>query len=252
MRTRSYRYSPFPGGRSGLLDALARIAIRHIGTALLFAPALALALGSAAVAASLKPPCVVALGCVTEIAHSQTSPGVDADAIGRVHALFDFSSTETGPFPSDYFTDAEDGNVTGRRVSLPYPDCRLFISDCADLDVINTLDGFGLQTRVSIPFDGHIDPATVNSQTVFLIGLPSPLADGHAAGSAIGINQTVWDPATLTLHVETDDLLDQHRRYAVIVTRGVLDTTGVPVKATKEFRHLRTGIPPWYRNRLLE
>ena len=39
-------------------------------------------------------------------------------------------------------------------MNLPYPDCTVKVSDCEDLDVINTLDGFGLQTRISIPFDG--------------------------------------------------------------------------------------------------
>ena len=169
---------------------------------------------------------------------SAPSPG---DDVPRVHALFDFSSPETGPFPSDYFTVADEGNNTGRRVSLPYPDCGVHASDCEDLDVINTLDGFGLQTRISIPFDGHIDPATVNSHTVFLISLPSRVPGGDGGGTVTGINQVVWDPTTLTLHVETNDLLDQHRRYAVIVTSGVLDTTGTPVKATKAFLQVVPG-----------
>ena len=180
------------------------------------------------------------------------SPPSPGDEVPRVHALFDFSIPETGPFPSDYFTVADEGNNTGRRVSLPYPDCGVHASDCEDLDVINTFDGFGLQTRISIPFDGHIDPATVSSQTVFLISLPSRLPGGDGGGTVTGINQVVWDPTTLTLHVETNDLLDQHRRYAVIVTSGVLDTTGTPVKATKAFRHLRTELPAWYRESLLE
>jgi hypothetical protein len=169
-----------------------------------------------------------------------------------VHALFDLSSPETGPFPSDYFTVADEGNNTGRRVNLPYPDCGIRVSDCEDLDVVNTFDGFGLQTRISIPFDGHVDPATVNSHTVFLISLPGRLPGGDGGGTVTGINQAVWDPATLTLHVEANDLLDQHRRYAVIVTNGVLDTTGAPVKATKAFRHLRTELPAWYRESVLE
>jgi Bacterial Ig-like domain len=171
------------------------------------------------------------------------------DAGGRVHALFDFSNPGTGPFPSDYFTVADNENNTGRRLNLPYPDCTVYDSDCQDLEVVNTLDGFGLQTRISIPFDGPIDLATINSHTVFLIRLP---ATAGGSSSASGINQIVWDPATLTLHVETDELLRQHERYAVIVTRGVRDAVGESVKATKEFRHLRTDVTAWYRNQLLE
>jgi Bacterial Ig-like domain len=167
---------------------------------------------------------------------------------GRVHALFDFSTLNGTPFPSDYFTVPDGENNTGLRLRLPYPDCNAYRSDCDDLDVVNTLDGFGLQTRISIPFDGQIDPATVNSRSMFLIRLPS----ASSGASVIGVNQIVWDVASRTLHVETDALLEQHQRYAVIVTRGVLDTTGVPVKATKEFRHLRTDVASWYRDQLVE
>jgi hypothetical protein len=31
---------------------------------------------------------------------------------------------------------------TFRRVSLPKPDCSVRVSDCQDIEVINTLDGF--------------------------------------------------------------------------------------------------------------
>jgi hypothetical protein len=202
----------------------ASTAVRAAGKAAVFASALVLAFG-------------------------RTAP-VDAtdETDGRVQALFDFSTPSTTPFPSDYFTVSDVGNNTGRRLELPYPDCNAYPSDCNDLEVVNTLDGFGLQTRISIPFDGQIDPATVNSRSMFLIRLPS----ASAAASVIGINQIVWDVVSRTLHVETDALLEQHQRYAVIVTRGVLDTTGVPVKATKEFRHLRTKVASWYRDQLVE
>ena len=51
----------------------------------------------------------------------------------------------------------------------------------------------------------------------------------------IGINQAVWDVATTTLHVESDEILDQHTRYALLVTKGVLDEDGQAVKAAKAF-----------------
>jgi hypothetical protein len=55
-------------------------------------------------------------------------------------------------------------------MNLPKPDCAVRPSDCADIDVINTLDGFNLQPRLSIPFSGDIDVSTVSSQTVFSSG----------------------------------------------------------------------------------
>ena len=86
-----------------------------------------------------------------------------------VHALFDLEAPAGGPFPSDRFTVPSAQQKTGRVVSLPKPSCVAHPSDCMDVDVINTLDGFNLQPRLSIPFDGDIDVSTVSSQTVLLI-----------------------------------------------------------------------------------
>ena len=80
-----------------------------------------------------------------------------------VFALFDLGAPESGPFPSDIFTVQDASHNTGRRLAHPYPDCTQQPSDCDDLDVVNTLDGWGLQTRVSVPFSGEIDLRTVTN-----------------------------------------------------------------------------------------
>jgi hypothetical protein len=171
---------------------------------------------------------------------------------GAVHALFDLHHPETAPFPSDVFTVADHTHNTGRRVNLPYPDCSVRVSDCEDLDVINTLDGFGLQTRVSIPFDGAIDPNTATSETVFLISLGSTLGGKEdETDRVVGINQIVWDTFTNTLHVESDELLAQHTRYALIVT-GLRDVWSRPVEATRAFRRFRQTVRGKYKQALLE
>lgn len=156
-----------------------------------------------------------------------------------VHALFDLSTPRGGPFPSDVFTVADPTQNTGLRVNLPYPDCSARPSDCRDLDVINALDGFNVQPRLSIPFDGPIDVSTVTSQTVFLISLGSTLSDGERRGRVIGINQVIWDPLANTLYAESDELLDQHTRYALIVTNGLHDAQGMPIEASEAFRRFR-------------
>src|SRR5215213_8822930 len=92
-----------------------------------------------------------------------------------IHALFDLTSQTGGPFPSDRFTVADSSQNTGLRVNLPKPDCDARPSDCEDLDVINTFDGFNLHPGLSIPFDGAIDTATVTSDTVFLVSLGDAL-----------------------------------------------------------------------------
>jgi len=168
-----------------------------------------------------------------------------------VHALFDLDRPAGGPFPSDRFTVADPSQNTGRRVHLPLPDCQARPSDCGDLAVINTLDGFNLQPRLSIPFDGPIDVQTVTSETIFLIRLGSTLPGGDRGGRVVGINQVVWDTFTHTLHVESDELLDQHARYALVVTRGVLDASGEPVDASPTFRRFRQAVRGRYKQALL-
>lgn len=68
----------------------------------------------------------------------------------------------------------------------------------------------------------------------------------------IGINQIVWDVLTNTLHVESDELLRQHTRYALIVTVGVRDLGGTPVEATEAFRRFRHEVRGAYRQALLD
>src|SRR4051812_43288272 len=79
-----------------------------------------------------------------------------------VQAGFDLATPSKGPFPSDIFTVADPGHNTGVRVNLPKPNCTTNPSDCADIDVLNTLDGFNLQPRISVSFSGPIDVSSVN------------------------------------------------------------------------------------------
>jgi hypothetical protein len=154
-------------------------------------------------------------------------------------AAFDLDRPDRGPFPSDRFTVADASQLTHRRINLPLPDASTRPSDYADVSVINTLDGFNLQPRLSVPFSGPIDVTTVNSTTVFLVKLGDTTSPEDSGGEIVGINQTVWDVATNTLHVESDQLLDQHTRYALIVTRGVKDTDGKPIEPSEDFERFR-------------
>ena len=87
-------------------------------------------------------------------------PGL-ADA--AVQPSYDLSTPGGGPFPSDRWTTVDWSQPTGLRVDLPKPDCATRPSDCADIDVLNTLDGFNVQPRISVPFTGAIDPSSVSS-----------------------------------------------------------------------------------------
>jgi hypothetical protein len=155
----------------------------------------------------------------------------------EVVALFGLDSVASSPFPSDRFTVRDGTQNTGLRVSIPKPYCQEYVSDCNDLDVVNELDGFNLQPRLSIPFSGEINADSVTSETVFLVSLGSTWlgSAGMAWGSRVGIDQVVWDPSTATLHVESDQLLDQHTRYVLVVTKRLHTWDDKAVKASKEF-----------------
>ena len=144
-------------------------------------------------------------------------------AQAAVQPRFDLSSPEGGPFPSNRWTTFDWSQNTGLHVNLPKPDCAVRPSDCADIDVLNTLDGFNIQPRISIPFTGPIDPSSVNSSNVFLISVPD--------FKVTGINQIAWEPATNTLHVESDQLLRQHTTYILVVTTDVRDATGARIES---------------------
>ena len=155
---------------------------------------------------------------------------VQADAPSSgVRVKFDNADLAGGPFPSDRYTQRDWSNRTFRRVNLPTPDCAVRVSDCQDIAVINGLDGFSTQPRITVPFTGAIDVNSVTSDTVYLLNLGDVLT-ARGFGQRVGINQRLWDPATNTLVFEPDELLAEHSRYALIVTSGVRDARGKPIK----------------------
>ncbi|MDM0113705.1 Ig-like domain-containing protein [Variovorax sp. J22R133] len=145
-----------------------------------------------------------------------------------VSVKMDFSSPTTSPFPSDRFTRPDWTQNTFKRVNLPKPDCTGLVSDCQDIDVLNTLDGFNMQPRITVPFTGDIDLSTVNSDTLYLVGLGDTLS-GRGFGDKVGINQVSWDVANKTLVVQSDELLQEHSRYVLVITNGIHDTAGDPI-----------------------
>jgi dienelactone hydrolase len=187
---------------------------------------------------------ILALALTTNVVLSGVAFDQPASA-GIVHALFDLTTPAGGPFPSDRFTLPDASQNTGRILRLPEPDCAIRPSECADTRVLNTLDGFNLQPRLSITFDGPIDLATVTSETVFLLqlsGVPSRVS------RVIGVDQLVWDPSTYTLYAESDRFLEQHTRYALIVTHDVRSLSGHRVHSSPAFNWFRNPVKRWRRH----
>lgn len=150
------------------------------------------------------------------------------------------------PFPSNRYTVPDFGNATLRRVNLPKPDCATRPSDCADIEVINALDGFSTQPRMTVGFTGDIDPRSVNSDSVYLVNLGDVLTL-RGFGQKVGINQVVWDPASKTLAFESDELLQERSRYLLVLTSALRDAQGQALKSAELLRgadrELRDALP---------
>ncbi|MBS1876398.1 MAG: Ig-like domain-containing protein [Acidobacteria bacterium] len=150
-----------------------------------------------------------------------------------VKVQFDPRSPEIGPFPTDFLTTPDSAQRTGRRVNLPAPDCQALPSDCGEVSLINQLDGFNPNARLTVKFSGPIDTSTLR-KGVFYVWL-DPLLAGRAMMGAVGkvtpINKPIWDPATNTAYAKPDVTLESARRYMIVVTDAVRDVKGDPVEA---------------------
>src|SRR5919107_4905847 len=70
--------------------------------------------------------------------------------------------------PDDALTVADANQLTGRRMALPLPDCTARPSDCDDIRLVNSLDGWDLDPRVEVRFSGPIDLSRVSASTLYL------------------------------------------------------------------------------------
>src|SRR5689334_17682841 len=80
-----------------------------------------------------------------------------AATAANTEVLFNTQDRSKTIFPSNLFTEIDLNQNTLLRVSLPLPDCTASQVRCDDLSVLNTLDGFNPQPRISIPLSGPID-----------------------------------------------------------------------------------------------
>ena len=136
------------------------------------------------------------------------------------------STYRTSIFPNDSLTVPDASQVTGKRVNfrvgIDYPACdSTNYSVCDAFAMLNKLDGFDLQPRVTIPFTGPIDVSSVNDQDVFIQG----------PGGRTQLMQLVWDPASNSLSGIANAMLWESSLYNIVVTSGLKDTNGLAIDA---------------------
>jgi hypothetical protein len=150
---------------------------------------------------------------------------------------FEPANPDVGPFPSDALTVADNAQKTGKRVNMPLPDCTKAASTCAELGVINQLDGFNPQPRIRVTFSGPINPDTLRGG-IWIIALDNLTNEEFGItqfGEPLAINQVIYDPETNSVFAKPDYFLDQHRRYAIVVSNAVYDKAGDPVTASPAY-----------------
>jgi hypothetical protein len=168
-------------------------------------PALRLALGrwaaGATLVASFSLPVVV-------------SPGARPAEAAQVESLL----------PSDRLTVPDPNQLTGRRIALPPPDCATDAAGCDEVTLLNELDGWSVNPRISIRFSGPIALDSVTRASAFIVPLWS-----EPMPTPVGLQQLVWDGESETLHARPERPLLQARRYALVLTTRVLDEAGQPL-----------------------
>ena len=94
--------------------------------------------------------------------------------------------------PSDTQTVADANQITGRRVNLASPDCAARPSDCNEIHLLNQLDGFDIDPRITVRFNTRIDITKVSRTSLYL----HRVGDSSTAGR-IGLRRLVLDGTLL-------------------------------------------------------
>jgi hypothetical protein len=113
-------------------------------------------------------------------------------------------------FPTDDLTVRDRAQLTGRRVALPTEDCGQPVL-CGLVRELDELDGFDLDPRIAVRFDGPVDPAEAAARVTV------QEERGHWR---TGVDRVVWDPATNTLYAHPAEQLAPGTTYRLQVQRG--------------------------------
>lgn len=140
--------------------------------------------------------------------------------------------------PSDRDTVADAAQLTGKRVNLPKPaDCVANSSACNAITLLNQLDGFDVDPRITIAFNTPIDVAKVNVDTVFV------QKTSGANSPRIALNRIVWSPLRNTLYGHPVEQLEDGTEYRVAVDSSIsgtgAQTTFTTQSATADLLKLR-------------
>ncbi len=163
------------------------------------------------------------------------------------NVLFDPATPATGPFPTDYLTVADPQQKTGLRMNLPLPACGSQYTACEETGLLEQMDGYSIRARLTVRFSGAVDTSTLRDG-IFYVALDNLTQEEpgiHKTGDSVAIDQVVYDPLTNTVYAKPIATLDQHRRYALVVTDAVHDAAGAAVTPDGGFQTCLQGGTPY-------
>ena len=157
--------------------------------------------------------------------------------------LFDPSTPATGPFPTDFLTVQDPQQKTGQRLNLPLPSCASLYTSCQETGLLEQMDGYSIRARVTVRFSAAINTSTVRAGMFYvaLNNLTQEEPGINKPGDLVTVDQVVFDPLTNTIYAKPFGALDQHRRYALVVTDAVLDNAGAAVTPDPVFQTCMQG-----------
>jgi hypothetical protein len=158
------------------------------------------------------------------------------------------------PWPNDYFTIADKGTSTGRRLNLDLQSMpRNAEQKPIEPSDYNRNDGFspgamivtrvpGLDTRAAFDKSGIVPNTDMGK--AFAPNQPVVLINTRTNGRALAwaeLDANAKDPSHVNLIIRPGRNLDEGTRY-VVALRNLKDASGKPIDATKEFKLYRDRI----------
>lgn len=155
------------------------------------------------------------------------------------------------PWPIDLLTVEDEAQVTGRRLNLneavPPILTNLFKELTFLKDALNRVGGFSTTSRIFIPTGGDLIQYTLPerqwttdpSASVQLI-----IADPDSPDYGRQVRcEVLYRPQLSHIQITPEKPLFGNTRYAVVVTKQVLDSGGLPVCCSDEFAYLMSRAP---------
>src|SRR5262249_14388902 len=130
-------------------------------------------------------------------------------------------------FPTDGLTQADPAQLRGRRIHLPLANCREAPSTCDEINLLNTLDGWSVNPRMTLAFTGRIALDSIERRSAFVL----PLGDDKA--ERMSLVRLVWDAESTTLYARPERTLRQGRPYALWAASRGRRGTGQPPRRAK-------------------